>query len=250
MVTDFDTFLQMRADHGLRMRQRAQRQVGHDDDPGMLVATEIALLRMPIEITIDYVDAEQRPSLRTIQVRRFNGYYLQAYCLLRKSQRTFVIERVRDAFDADGVQIPDLSAFLDIYYGDDSLLDEARARQKYWEHLALQVAPELLLMRLVAASDGLLAVPEQQLIADHAFALMSRREVPGERETVIRYVNRLSGTRETVAAAMDFVGRQSRARRRRFGEACLRLVEADGRIDDSEIDMLRILETSGLFGVV
>ena len=241
-------YLAMRADRARRAREAAQRIAAHADDPSMLVAREIDILRAPVEVNIDYSDAEARLTRRAIQIRRYDGYYIGAYCLMRRANRTFIADRVKSAADADGVVIDDFPAFLEVYFGDDSLIEAARERQRYWRRVETHVAPEMLLLRILAAADGALSPLESDVIADQAFALMEKKELPGERDGLLRYVRRLSGTSETVTAAMAYMTTQSRARRRRFGEAALRLVEADGQIDDAEIDVLRLFEAGGAFG--
>ena len=241
-------YLQMRADRAQRAREAAQRVASHADDPSMLIGREIEILRAPVEVNIDYSDAEARPSRRAIQIRRYDGHYIGAYCLMRRAHRTFIVDRVQSAADADGVVIDDFPAFLEVFFGNDSLLDEARQRQRYWRRVEAHVAPELLLLRILAAADGILSPAESEIIADQAFALMEKKEIPGERAGLLRYVRRLSGTAETVNSALIYMTTQSRARRRRFGEAALRLIEADGSIDDAEIDVLRLFEAGGAFG--
>lgn len=214
----------------------------------MIIAKEIAILRSPIDVTIEYVDAEDRGSTRGIQVRKFDGFYIGAFCLMRGAYRTFRIERVRSAYDAYGEFLEDFPLFLHVHFGNTDLVDEAKERQRYWRLVERTVAPELLLLRILAGSDGSLAPAEQEIIAEHAFSLVARRDIPGERDHLLKYVRRLSATRETVALAMQHMAEQSKARRKRFGEAALRLVGADGEIADEELSILRLLENAGLFG--
>lgn len=213
----------------------------------MIIAQEIAILRSPIDVTIEYVDASDAASTRAIQVRKFDGFYIGAFCLMRGAFRTFRIERVRAAFDVNGEFLENFPLFLHVHFGNTDLVDDARERQRYWRLVERTVAPELLLLRILAASDGDLASAERDIIAEHAFSLVARRDLPGERDELLKYVQRLSATRETVQLAMQHMAEQSKARRRRFGEAALRLVEADGAIADEEIAILRLLEDAGLF---
>lgn len=229
-------------------RAAAQKQSAHDDDPSMIIAKEISILQSPIDVTIEYVDTEDRASIRGIQVRKFDGFYIGAFCLMRGAYRTFRVDRVRSAYDADGEFLADFPLFLHVHFGNSDLVDDAKARQRYWRLVERTVAPELLLLKILAGSDGRLVPAERDVIAEHAFSLVARREIPEERAELLKYVQRLSATRETVARAMQHMGEQSRARRRRFGEAALRLVQADNEIAEEELAILRLLEDSGLFG--
>src|SRR5690606_22153232 len=98
----------------------------------------------------------------------------------------------------------DFPSFLVVHYGhgSDGLVEEARLRQRYWRRVANYVAPELLLLRLLAAADGHVGKRESDIIAARGITLVGRRDLPSEREALRRYTNRLSGTRETVAFAM------------------------------------------------
>jgi hypothetical protein len=248
MTSDPASYLQRRAEHMQRIRLAGQAAAADPDDPSMVVLKQIEILQSPIEITINYRDAAERATTRTIQVRRYDGHYISALCLLRQSYRTFLVDRVEDAFDADGVVIDNLHDMLALYYGPDSLLSEARERQRLWRHILSRVAPELLLLRLLAAADGKLSTAEGAVISEHALRLLETRDISGERDTLLRFIGRLSGTQETVAAALAFMQQQSKKRRRAFGEACLTLVQIDGDIDDEEMSLLRWMEESALFG--
>lgn len=245
-----ETVLAGRAERAFRAREAAQRRAEHDDDPYMIVTREIEMLRAPQEVTIVYSDAQAHVTTRTIQIRNFTGRYIEALCLLRRDYRTFLVERVVEAYDLDGVLLTDLDRFLETHYGDGSgdMLHEARQRQRYWRHIGSTVAPEALLLRLVAAADGRLDEAEANVITERVLQLVARRDIVSERSELLGYIRRLSGTRETVAHAFAFMASQSKTRRRAFGETCLALVEADGEIGDEEIGLLRALEDAGTFG--
>ncbi|MBI4921887.1 MAG: hypothetical protein HY834_09070 [Devosia nanyangense] len=241
-------YLEQRAEIGLRARMAAQRAAGADDDPLMLVTREIAILAAPQEATIDYVDARDLGSRRTIQIRRFDGYYIGAFCLMRRAYRTFILNRVVDAYDSDGSQFADFAGFLSACYGPDSVRDDARRRQRYWRRVMNDVAPEALVLRVIAAADGVMSQAESDMVVEHCLGLMGRHDLTtDDRSDIDRFIRRLSGSPETVHAAIGVIAGLSARRRKAFGEACLAVVLADGEVAADELTLLRMLETGGAF---
>lgn len=68
---------------------------------------QIKRLAAPISLTIEYEDADGDVTMRDIRISGIgtsrHGVYFEAWCALRREERTFRIDRIKSVVDADGV---------------------------------------------------------------------------------------------------------------------------------------------------
>ena len=62
---------------------------------------------------INYIDSKGEETERDIIVKKYNSRYIQAFCLLRREQRTFKIGSIVSCYDPDtGEVIDDIKEYL------------------------------------------------------------------------------------------------------------------------------------------
>lgn len=65
------------------------------------------------KISFEYLNADDESSKRTVLVTKINGLHVYGFCKLRNEYRTFSVERIANAFDAEtGEIIENLSTYL------------------------------------------------------------------------------------------------------------------------------------------
>ena len=74
---------------------------------------EVPYTTSNLKLHINYIDSKGEETERDIIVKKYNSRYIQAFCLLRREQRTFKIGSIVSCYDPDtGEVIDDIKEYL------------------------------------------------------------------------------------------------------------------------------------------
>lgn len=98
-ATDFNSALKINKSY-------ANYDDSYDDD-------EVPYTTSNLKLHISYVDLKGSKTERDIIVKKYNSRYIQAFCLLRREQRTFKIGSIISCYDSNtGEVIDDIKEYL------------------------------------------------------------------------------------------------------------------------------------------
>ncbi|MFG1345934.1 WYL domain-containing protein [Xanthobacter autotrophicus DSM 431] len=203
---------------------------------------------------IDYVDHVGNESHRRISVwavqRNVEGVpILIAKCHERQATRSFRVDRILSVTDLDGARREPLSRFFYETFGflwpkDAILVPEMEADDQRWDQIrtVIRRAGVVLLAALARADREVGAAEVEEIVfyCERACAAEGIDLTGAERERLSGWVARLRPTRETVEGALDTLfetGTEAIATLLRAG---MRVVSADGVVNEREAEMLDI----------
>jgi uncharacterized tellurite resistance protein B-like protein len=193
------------------------------------------------EITIVYRDAAGAESTRTIRIDGVTGSdpeaYISAFCYLRRKRRTFVLGRILEAFDADGVVIPDIGQFVRGAFA--PAVDTGVTEQ--WRQTVHRVSAESLLLKLLVSADGKISEGELEAVEGELMAAYAHGPdiTRNEHRAMKGVIRRTTATPESLALALQTISRMPQEEIMRFLRSCGHIMAIDGHVHEAEKAMLR-----------
>lgn len=217
-----------------------------------------------LSLHIVYRDASGATSQRTIRchkLRTTQGVsYIDAYCLWRRAQRTFRLDRIANIFDySTGEELGDVRGFFAEQIGDD-ISPPVNPGAKGSERIETRFKPATSNPRIAAAfrdgarvllfvamSDGELHPRERELVVSYATDRLSRiPQPPADANGIVtRWINNHVPTRASTLDAWRRLN-VNPADGRELAHAMIDLMIADGTASDGEMaiawNLVKILE--------
>ncbi len=195
-----------------------------------------------LSFVINYENSTGETSLRAVTCHAIEPgppEVLRAHCHLRDAERRFNIDQIHQIVELDTGEVledSDLRDFLATYTHGFGPGDPADI-QRHFQHLA---GPAVQVLVFLAASDGYVHPTEQNVILEFA-ASESERLMPGQpfdREATARWIRNLKPPQAVAREAISRLA-EDEERVEAFSEVMIRLVRADGVIDEDEAKATR-----------
>ena len=195
-----------------------------------------------LSFVINYENSTGEISLRAVTCHAIEPgppEVLRAHCHLRDAERRFTIDRIHQIVELDTGDVledAELRDFLAPYTAGFGPGDPADI-QRHFQHTA---GPAVQVLVFLAASDGYVHPAEQNVILEYASS-EAERLFPGQsfdREATARWIRNLKPTQAVAREAIAKLA-EDEDRVESFSEAMIRLVRADGVIDEDEANATR-----------
>lgn len=197
------------------------------------------------EFGIAYEDAKHNISKRVISVHGLgvasNGdTLLKAHCYLRNAMRHFIVGRIKEVFDADGVVLdgPKFFARYDITPGTTSAKTEKAGSFSH-------ALDSMRVLCALSLSDDEMHPDEVQVIVSFAVRVLENEGTfpdDDEIQDLEQMIKRMRPRQGVVVSSLKRLARCSDQHRERFKRAVRNLIDADGILAQGEFDMLMELQ--------
>lgn len=200
-----------------------------------------------IRLELGYVDTEGRRTNRLVTCKRLvhadDGDRLLAFCHARRTDRTFLLDRITEAANhATGERISDIKAFFAPFReqaGD--LTDDHGTTRKVLEELG----DELRILAFIATADASLHKAEDNLISVFVRSRSENlgHEIAGnyDHAKVMDWFRHQAPDLEVIERAVLRVAKRSEAQLGHVWELAAKVMEADGTVLPQELDRLHAL---------
>ncbi len=200
-----------------------------------------------IRLEIGYVDANGRRTNRLVTCKRIvhaeDGDRLLAFCHARRTDRTFLLDRIQEAADhGTGQRVPDIRAFFAPYLEQaGELADDHGTTRK----VLVALGDELRILAFIAKADQSLHKAEDNLIS---VFVRSRTESLGhevagnyDHAKVMDWFRHQGPDIAAIERAVLRVAKRSEAQLGHIWELAAKVMEADGTVQPEELDRLHAL---------
>lgn len=200
-----------------------------------------------IRLEIGYVDAEGRRTNRLVTCKRLvhgeDGDRLQAFCHTRRTDRTFLLDRIAEAANhSTGRRIEDIRAFFTPFAEQAGELDEDHGATR---KVLVAVGDELRILAFIAKADETLHQAEDNLISVfvRSRAESLGHEVAGnyDHARVMDWFRHQMPDIEVIERSVLRVAKRSEAELGHIWEIAAKVMEADGTVSPNELDRLHAL---------
>lgn len=225
---------------------KTQEKITQEDTPQQLKGIKLTSQPKAQVITIEYQDSAGYRTHRAIELHAIYGdeiqTYLEAFCYLRNDKRTFVAQRIITIYDADGIEIADQQGFFLGVFGVDINPNNPKATEYgTWNSARINITHQALLLKLLAASDDDIHPEEIKETVEHCVQLAG--QVSQKYLNLIpEIVKSVTATRETVAESLKYISKLSKNEKSFFLQGCANVIAADGKIDASETELLKVFK--------
>jgi len=206
---------------------------------------------------IDYVDTNGVATSRVITVydigQSNDGMpVMSCYCTLRRAPRNFRVDRVRVVADLDGIVADDPAAFLADALGMAREMADMvnTATEQYNEQasrkraLTIPVQYQTRLLAALSHSDGAMLNSEVNEILKYLDGeLIDFQPDEDDHKMLELYIRRMRMTEKAIDRALREIGWMDAADQRRFLNAAIKVINADGRQHPAEIEMINVFAT-------
>lgn len=198
-------------------------------------------------IFIRYVDAKGDESERRISVRRIytaddpTDFYIQAYCFEREAPRAFYASRMEEVIDLETGEVfenpieffkRELSPVIE----STEQPDQAQTIKNHFQAVRL-LKSELAALMFMSRADGRMHPKERQEIL--AYAIQRAPILSTQKEWLDRYLKRLYPSGDVFLDIVPELKRQSEANKVALSDTLRRIVDADGKAQESELNLLK-----------
>ncbi|MEM7425091.1 MAG: WYL domain-containing protein [Pseudomonadota bacterium] len=210
-------------------------------------AAEPAALLDGIRLEIGYEDADGRGTNRLITCKRMvhseDGDRLLAFCHTRRSDRTFLLDRILEAAEhATGRRISDIQTFFAPLIDQAGELDDDHGTTR---EIITQIGDELRILAFIAKADMSLHKAEDELIS---LFVRQRSESLGaevagnyDHTKVMDWFRHQVPDLEVLERAVMRVAKRSEGQLGHVWELAAKVMEADGTVRAEELDRLHQL---------
>jgi len=194
---------------------------------------------LPVVVAITYRDGLGRESIRRVRFLRSRmgeagAVYIEAWCYERDAMRCFRADRIVEMIDLQTGEVfrqaPRLRALLAPHAAGVAIPPDPTdfAIRQYWAGLVL--------LSVLARSDGFLSAPEVDVIVD--FVCEMEFGAALDLAALHAIVGRLMPDRGDFSAALEEMARRTGAERRSVLRHARILAESDGEVTGTEADIL------------
>ncbi|MEM8687054.1 MAG: WYL domain-containing protein [Pseudomonadota bacterium] len=200
-----------------------------------------------LRLELGYVDAEGRRTNRLVTCKRLvhsdDGDRLLAFCHARRTDRTFLLDRIIDAANhATGARIGDIRAFFAPFREQAGDLDDDHGTTR---KVLEELGDELRILAFIAKADETLHTAEDNLIS---VFVRSRSESLGhevagnyDHAKVMDWFRHQAPDIEAIERSVLRVAKRSEAQLGHIWELAAKVMEADGTVMPEELDRLHAL---------
>ncbi len=200
-----------------------------------------------IRLEIGYVDAEGRRTNRLVTCKRLvhaeDGDRLLAFCHARRTDRTFLLDRIEEAANhSTGERIADIRAFFAPFAEQAGELDDDHGATR---KVLKALGDELRILAFIAKADESLHQAEDNLISVFVRSRAERlgHEVAGnyDHAKVMDWFRHQMPDIAAIERSVLRVAKRSEAELGHIWEIAAKVMEADGTVSPEELDRLHAL---------
>ncbi len=237
-------FVESRLRSAIAPAYRAGHTSDLDDDEPPLDAPIFDATRYDHYI-IEYISVSGSRTTRVVALHGERDGQIFCHCYTRQAMRSFHRRRIQAVFDLDGIQLHPPPFPI----GDESLISESVILSDEPAHISYRptVFADVVLLRIIATSDGYAHRKENDVICDYAYQKMVAAGLPpgAEPRRLIRaWIAGLRPDPSLVDHLTMHLSRKPDQEVIALLAACRDVIKSDGRVDSAEISAFEAFATT------